>query len=75
MFEEIDQGLVNGLRGIVGDAILNNEPRISVNEIEVDSSKQEEGLLLISIDYTIRSTNNRYNMVYPYYINEATPIK
>jgi hypothetical protein len=26
---------------------------------------------LISLDYTIRSANSRFNMVYPFYINEA----
>lgn len=75
LFEEIDQSLINGIRGMVSDAILNNEPRIKVDNVEVDSSMDEAGLLLISVDYTIRATNNRYNMVYPYYINEATDHK
>ena len=72
LFEEIDQSMVNGLRGVVSDAILNHEPRIRVEEIEIRDSAAESGLLIISIDYLVRSTNNRYNMVYPYYINEAT---
>ncbi len=71
LFEEVDQTLVNGLTGIIEDAILNNEPRISTNSVDVTKSSTEDGLLLISIDYTIRATNNRYNMVYPFYINEA----
>ena len=71
LFEEIDQGLVNGLKSTVGDAILNNEPRIETDSIEVTQSSENSGLLLIAIDYTIRTTNNRYNMVYPFYINEA----
>jgi phage baseplate assembly protein W len=71
LFEEVDQTLINGLTGIIEDAILNNEPRISTNSVDVTQSSTEDGLLLISIDYTIRTTNNRYNMVYPFYINEA----
>ena len=71
LFEEIDQSLVNGLRGMVSDSILNNEPRITVDEVEVDAGP-EAGLLLISIDYTVQSTNNRYNLVYPFYITEAS---
>jgi phage baseplate assembly protein W len=71
LFEEVDQTLINGLTGIIEDAILNNEPRITTNSVDVTQSSTEDGLLLISIDYTIRTTNNRYNMVYPFYINEA----
>ncbi len=72
LFEEVDQALVNGLTGIIEDAILNNEPRIDTNAVDVDKSESDAGLLLISIQYTVRATNNRYNMVYPFYINEAS---
>ena len=70
LFEEIDQGLINGLRGMVSDAILNNETRIKVEEVEINTAA-EEGLVLIAIDYTVQSTNNRYNLVYPFYLTEA----
>jgi hypothetical protein len=71
LFEEIDQGLVNTLTGLISDAILYHEPRISLDELDVSESATEPGLLLISLTYTIRSTNSRFNMVYPFYINEA----
>ena len=72
LFAEIDQSLVNGLTDIITDAILNNEPRIQTDNVEIDQHDSVTGLLLISIDYTVRSTNNRYNLVYPFYINEAS---
>jgi phage baseplate assembly protein W len=72
LFEEIDQGLINSLTGIISDAILYHEPRIAMDRLEITGSASEPGLLLISIDYTIRSTNSRYNMVYPFYLKEAT---
>lgn len=72
LFEEIDQGLINSLTGMISDAILYHEPRITMDRLEITGSASEQGLLLISIDYTIRSTNSRYNMVYPFYLNEAT---
>ncbi|NOY64223.1 MAG: baseplate protein, partial [Nitrospirae bacterium] len=31
----------------------------------------DEGKLLISIDYRVRRTNNRFNLVYPFYLKEA----
>ncbi len=71
LFEGIDQGLINSLTGIISDAILYHEPRITMDRLEISESASEQGLLLISIDYTIKSTNSRYNMVYPFYLNEA----
>lgn len=71
LFTEISQGTIGRLRSFIEDAILHHEPRIVLNDIEVSESGAEAGLLLISIDYTIRATNSRFNMVYPFYINEA----
>jgi phage baseplate assembly protein W len=72
LFEEIDQGLINALTSIVTDAILYHEPRITLEELDISESSAEPGLLLIQIDYTIRGTNSRFNLVYPFYIQEAT---
>jgi phage baseplate assembly protein W len=72
MFGEISQGLIGRVRSFIEVAILHHEPRITLNGIDVSESGAEAGLLLISIDYTIRATNSRYNMVYPFYLNEAT---
>jgi len=71
MFEEIDQGLVNQISHIITDGILYHESRINLDNIDVSESKNEPGLLLISLEYTIRTTNSRFNMVYPFYVNEA----
>lgn len=73
MFEEIDQSLINGIRNVIGDGLLNNEPRIKVLNVELDVSNAWLGAILISVDYLVRTTNNRYNLVYPFYINEASP--
>ena len=71
MFEEIDQGMVNTLTGLVTDAILYHEPRIKLERVDVSDSESVHGLLLIRLDYTVRSTNSRYNMVYPFYLYEV----
>ena len=71
LFEEMDQGLVNTLTNLVSDAILYFEPRITLDNLDVSESDSQQGLLLVSIEYTIRSTNSRFNMVYPFYVNEA----
>ena len=71
IFESIDQTLLNSIRSAVSDAILYFEPRIRLDSVDVSDSNEMAGLLTISIEYTIRTTNSRYNMVYPFYVNEA----
>lgn len=71
LFEERDQALINRIRGIVSNALLLHEPRIVVNSVEVKENSDEEGCILILIDYTLQSTNTRFNMVFPFYLNEA----
>ncbi|MGD2180615.1 GPW/gp25 family protein [Lusitaniella coriacea] len=72
LFEEVRQGTITSIKGIVSDALLYHEPRIKVERISISESEQKTGLLLISIDYLIRATNSRFNRVYPFYLNEAT---
>jgi hypothetical protein len=74
LFEEIDQGLVNTLTSLITDAILVFEPRISLDNLDVSESSNEPGLLLIQIEYTVSSTNSRFNMVYPFYLNETAAL-
>ena len=32
------------------------------------------GILRVTLDYTVRHTNRRTNMVYPFYLNEGTDL-
>ena len=71
LFAEISQGLSGRIRDVIEDAILHHEPRIMLNSVDISDSEAEAGMLLINIDYTIRATNSRFNMVYPFCLNEA----
>lgn len=59
---------------LIRTAILYYEPRIDVNKIEIDPTDESHGVLLIQIEYTIRATNSRMNMVYPFYIEEGNEL-
>lgn len=72
IFKDIDQDLVNNIRGMVEDAVLKFEPRIDVEEVVVHQDETHEGLIHIALSYTVRATNNRYNLVYPFYLYEAS---
>ena len=78
VFEEIDESAVTVIIDLIRRAILFFEPRVSVEKIDVDTENKEDqlnGLIKIHITYIIRSTNNRHNIVYPFYFIEGTNVR
>lgn len=55
----------------VREALLLWEPRIELLDVSVTTSPADEATLLIAIDYRVRSTNNVFNVVYPFYLERA----
>lgn len=72
VFEAMNLTMRTYLKDLVEHAILYHEPRIELGKLELDTSRETEGVLLIIIDYRVRTTNSRFNYVYPYYKNEGT---
>lgn len=75
MFENLTEGSAAILRDLIQRAILFFEPRITVEKIEIRDENLNEGVIGISIDYWVRATNSRHNMVYPFYLSEGTNVK
>lgn len=71
LFEPLDTSLKAYMKDLIKTAILYHEPRIKLDEIQL-MDDPAQGLIEISLAYTIRSTNSRYNFVYPFYLNEGT---
>jgi uncharacterized protein len=74
VFEAVNENTLTEIRDIVSKAILFFEVRITLNELRIDTSELHQGLLQLLLDYTIRSTNTRSNMVYPLYLHEGTSL-
>lgn len=55
----------------ISKSILLNEPRVDVEDIVVEQT-DAVGVLRINIVYVVCSTNSRRNLVFPFYLNEAT---
>ena len=72
LFGAINQALINQIKGLLNDAIINHEPRIKLHDVDVSRSKTEAAAVEIRITYTVLGTNSRYNMVFPFYLNEAS---
>jgi phage baseplate assembly protein W len=54
----------------VKQALLLYEPRIDVLDVQVNAEGSGE-VMLISIDYEVRATNNVFNLVYPFYLERS----
>ncbi len=72
-FETMNTSTKTVLRNRIEEAIMQFEPRVIVNSIEFEEDAND-GVLNIMIDYTIRQTNRRTNMVYPFYFVEGTEL-
>lgn len=74
VFDTVNATFLTQLKELIRFSILHYEPRIILNNVSINGSDANEGLLNIQLDYTIRKTNSRSNMVYPFYLREGTNI-
>ncbi|MGH7900289.1 MAG: GPW/gp25 family protein [Thermodesulfobacteriota bacterium] len=71
IFAPINTTTVNLVENTVREALTLWEPRIELIKVEASTERSDEGKLLVSIDYRVRVTNNRFNLVYPFYLKEG----
>lgn len=74
LFEPIDTTLKTYIKDLVYTAIYYFEPRIKPDDV-ILSTLDASGSILIEVQYTIRATNTRHNLVYPFYLEEGTLVK
>ena len=72
-FEKLTLSLQTKIADVIETAILRFEPRINLESVKFEEDV-ENGVIFIHLFYEIKSTNSRTNMVYPFYLNEATDI-
>ena len=48
------------------------EPRIDEIKVSCRDADKMEGAIIVEVSYRVRSTNNRYNRVYPFYTTEGS---
>jgi phage baseplate assembly protein W len=73
VFEAIDSMLLTRIQTTVTDAMVEYEPRIEVLSVNVDPTQAADGLLIIEFQYRVRLTNQKDNLVYPFYFREGGP--
>ncbi len=71
VFEPLNETSRGLIRYQVEEALTRWEPRIERIKVQVDFDQNEPGRVLVKIEYTVRSTNARENIVYPFYLTEG----
>lgn len=70
-FASVNATTLHSIERAVEEALVEWEPRIDVLSVEASADDVESGILLIRIDYRVRSTNADANVVYPFYLQEG----
>lgn len=73
VFDNMDSNLYSAMKDDIQNAITLYESRIEVAEIRLEEA-MDEGIIYIELGYTIRATNSRQNLVFPFYITQGTQI-
>jgi phage baseplate assembly protein W len=55
----------------VREALLLWEPRIDVLQVRATASGEHEEEIQISVDYRVQTTDSRFNLVYPFYLERG----
>jgi len=68
LFEPVTGNLLGLIAEAVRDALAQWEPRIVVEEVRPEVDPANHALVRIQIGYRVRATNDRRNLVYPFYV-------
>ena len=72
VYGKMNQDMDRNIRHRVEMALVQHEPRITVDDISVTANREQSGRVDVQIAYILRNTNTRYNMVYPVYLEEMS---
>jgi phage baseplate assembly protein W len=68
VFESFSNDMLGRVISAVTAALATWEPRIDVLDVNPQQDANQPNRILIEIDYRVRSTNSRLNLVFPFYL-------
>lgn len=71
VFEPLNESTLTEMRNEIERAVLFFEARITLESVDFDVEEAHAGLLRVRLEYTVRSTNARHNLVLPLYLDEG----
>ena len=75
VFATINERTITELKDIIERAVLFFESRITLEDIDVNTEDALDGILKIQLNYSVRKTNTRSNIVYPFYYLEGSLVR
>jgi len=73
LFEPINANTLGLMADAVREAIGRWEPRVDLEDVVLDADPAQQGRVLINLTYRVRATNDRRNLVYPFYVIPEEP--
>jgi uncharacterized protein len=67
VFDTIDAGLAGRVAADVRASLTRWEPRIEVTDVDAAPDATAPHVLLITVGYRLKATNDRRNLVFPFY--------
>lgn len=68
LFEPINANTMGLMADAVRQAVGQWEPRIELDDVRVEPDSTAEGKVVIFLDYHTKATNDRRNLVFPFYV-------
>lgn len=75
LFEPMSTTTRTYLEDRIRTSILVYEPRITLLSLHLDTSRQNEGRISLIVEYEVRATNSRFNLVYPFYTTGSSEVR
>ncbi|MEO6126539.1 MAG: GPW/gp25 family protein [Ilumatobacteraceae bacterium] len=68
LFEPVNANTIGLMAEAVRDAVSQWEPRVLLDDVQIDPDPRDHSRVLINLKYRVRLTNDRRNLVYPFYV-------
>ncbi|WP_029135751.1 GPW/gp25 family protein [Nakamurella lactea] len=68
LFEPVTANLIGLMAQAVRDALAQWEPRVEIDDVDPIADPNDPALINISVTYRVKSTNDRRNLVFPFYV-------
>ncbi|MEN0005018.1 MAG: GPW/gp25 family protein [Bacteroidota bacterium] len=72
LFQNLSRTQQTMIEQLIKEAIEDYEPRSVLQKTSIDTSQKAEGKVFIQLDFMILKVNTRYNVVYPFFMEEGT---